>query len=218
MRVYHFTHREYGIDDLRSRHLKIATINDLNDPFDIFPIDASDTTIRHTYRLLRRALADNLGLLCFSTNWHNPVQWSHYAEKHRGLCLGFDIPDEQLSKVIYSRKLIAVDTESVVADNKYALEAAKKLLTTKYSHWRYESEVRVFINLQALVPEKGMYFMKFSDNLRLAQVIVGSESSLRRLQIKDALGDLAPTIDAFKARLAFKSFRVVKQRKQELWT
>jgi hypothetical protein len=217
MRVYHFINREYGLEDLKLRHLKVATINDLNDPFDIFPIDASDSIIRYAFQNFRQILADNLGLLCFSRDWHNPVQWSHYAEKHQGFCLGFDIPDERLDKVIYSRKLLVVNTEGILADNEHSIETAKKLLLTKYSHWRYESEVRAFINLRALVSEKGMYFIKFSDNLRLAQVIIGSASTLSRLELIDALGDLAPSIEVFKTRLAFKSFRVVKQRKQELW-
>jgi hypothetical protein len=34
MRVYHFINEEYGLDDLRRRRLKIATILELNDPFE----------------------------------------------------------------------------------------------------------------------------------------------------------------------------------------
>ena len=26
------------------------------------------------------------GMLCFSKGWHNPVQWSHYTDKHKGIC------------------------------------------------------------------------------------------------------------------------------------
>lgn len=35
----------------------------------------------------------NKGLLCFSDNWKSPVMWAHYAAKHHGICLGFDVPD-----------------------------------------------------------------------------------------------------------------------------
>jgi hypothetical protein len=217
MRVYHFIRRKYGIEDLRMRRLKIATIDDLNDPFDLLAVDASDQIIRYVFRRIRENLAAKHGLLCFSLDWHNPVQWSHYAEKHRGLCLGFDIPNERLSKVIYSRKLLAVDTERFFPHGQLDYETATKLLLTKYAHWQYESEVRAFVDLQALDPHKKMYFMQFSDSLRLAQVIVGAESALTRSEIEDALGDLTSTVEAFKARLAFKSFRVVRQRKQESW-
>ena len=36
MLVYHFINKEYGIEDLRKRRLKIATLNELNDPFEFF--------------------------------------------------------------------------------------------------------------------------------------------------------------------------------------
>jgi hypothetical protein len=217
MRVYHFINKEYGMEDLKSRHLKIATINDLNDPFDLFAVNASDEIIRRSFQKIRKMLAEQHGLLCFSADWHNPVQWSHYAEKHRGLCLGFDIPDGHLSKVIYSRKLLEVDAQRILTNRQLDFETATKLLLTKYSHWRYENEVRAFVNLHVLVPERGMYFAEFSDSLRLAKVIVGAESALTRLEVNEALGDLASSVDVFKARLAFKSFKVVRQRMQELW-
>ena len=217
MRVYHFINKEYGLEDIRSRHLKVATINELNDPFDIFPVVASNKNIRHAFKYLRKILTDRLGFLCFSSDWHNPVQWSHYADKHMGLCLGFDFPDENLSKIVYSRKLLNIDTEKILADQSFALEASKKLLSTKYSDWRYESELRAFINLQSLVSKNGKYFTKFDDDLKLKQVIVGLNSTLSRSELKDTLGDLSSTIEVFKTRLAFKSFRVVKQRNQGLW-
>jgi hypothetical protein len=33
-------------------------------------------------------------LLCFSADWSHPLIWAHYSDKHRGLCLGFEIPSE----------------------------------------------------------------------------------------------------------------------------
>lgn len=49
-------------------------------------------------------------------------------------------------------------------------------------------------------------------------VVVGALSSATRETLRNALGDLASTVETFKARLAFKTFRVVRQRKAELWT
>lgn len=31
------------------------------------------------------------GLLCFSEVWDSILLWSHYAEKHAGIVLGFDV-------------------------------------------------------------------------------------------------------------------------------
>lgn len=42
MRVYHFVNAEFGLDDIRRRRLKIATLNDLNDPFELFGVHLGD--------------------------------------------------------------------------------------------------------------------------------------------------------------------------------
>jgi hypothetical protein len=62
-----------------------------------------------------------------------------------------------------------------------------------------------------------LYFAEFSDKLSLKQVIVGAESTVTRQELAAALSDLAQTVEAFKARLAFRSFRVVRQQNPRLW-
>lgn len=86
MRVFHFISEQFGLEDIRRRRLKIATLNELNDPFELFGVNLSDEALRQAFRAMKHELAFKRGLLCFSRNWHNPVQWSHYAAKHTGLC------------------------------------------------------------------------------------------------------------------------------------
>jgi hypothetical protein len=62
-----------------------------------------------------------------------------------------------------------------------------------------------------------LYFADFADNLKLTTVIVGAQSSVSREDLSVALGDLAPSVKTLKARLAFSTFEVVRQRKAELW-
>jgi hypothetical protein len=66
-------------------------------------------------------------------------------------------------------------------------------------------------------PETNLYFSEFADRLRLTTVIAGALSSVTRETLRNALGDLASTVERFKARLGFKTFRVVRQRKAKLW-
>lgn len=219
MRVYHFINKEFRIEDLQKRRLKKATLNELNDPFELFGINLSDKALRKTFRKIKDELSYTDGLLCFSRGWRNPVQWSHYAEKHQGLCLGFDVPDGFLKQVSYSysRKYLIKEIEQSLLNNQLDLETIRKFLLTKYAHWRYENEVRWIVKLGKKDPEKCKYFVDFSNDLKLAQVIVGAELTLTRIEICNALGDLMPHVETFKARLAFKTFRVVRQRKQKLW-
>lgn len=121
MRVYHFVNQEYGLENIRRKRLKIATINELNDPFELFSIELSDPSVRKSFRKMKNDLAMKQGLLCFSKSWSNPVQWSHYANNHQGICLGFDVPDAFLCNVNYSRKRLLADIE--------ALKSPRSLLT-----------------------------------------------------------------------------------------
>ena len=93
-RLYKFTKAEFALSALRSRRLKISTLDDLNDPFDQYSVDTTDQGVAaflEQYLLHFRA---KNGLLCFSRNWDNLLLWSHYANSHAGICLGFDIPDD----------------------------------------------------------------------------------------------------------------------------
>ena len=180
-------------------------------------VNLSSEALRHAFRKMKNELSTIRGVLCFSRDWHNPVQWSHYAEKHQGLCLGFEVPTERLGDVNYSRKRLPISPEQLINYRQLDEKILISLFFTKYAHWRYENEVRSFVALEDKDSEKQMYFADFYEELKLVKVIVGAESTLSRADISNALGNLAPSVETFKARLAFQSFRVVRQRNQKLW-
>jgi DUF2971 family protein len=217
MRVYHFTGRKSGLDDIRRRRIKIATINDVNDPFELLAPASPVGNVRRRFRITKAGLADTKGMLCFSRDWKNPVQWSHYAEGHRGLCLGFEIPASLLIKIQYRRKRLRINVAAIDAAGREAEVEMQKVLRTKYIHWRYEKEMRLFTELDERDTKTGLYFADFSPNLVLKEVIIGHSSTITRQEIKLALGDLKRQVAVCKARLAFNSYKVVKQRNSNLW-
>ena len=101
VRAYHFVSVRNVLDDLRRRHLKIAQLDELNDPFELWAIDQRDRRLRQAFRATKQQMAERFGLLCFSLDWHNPVLWSHYADKHRGVALGFDVDEQILRPISY---------------------------------------------------------------------------------------------------------------------
>ncbi len=219
MRLYHFINRKYGLQAVRRKRLKVALIDELNDPFELLGFASHDPEERKAFADVKAGLAEYSGLLCFSGKWRNPVQWSHYADCHRGLCLGFDVPDGVPVPVVYRSKRLKPDPQAIKemeAEGPAAREMMLKLVTTKFSHWRYEDEHRMFVRLEER-DARGLYFYDFSDNLVLREVIVGSSSTISRVELNRALGHWATEIAIFKARLAFQSFRVVRQRRDALW-
>lgn len=109
MRVYHFINTQYGLQVLLERRLKIARAHELNDPFEFMGMELPEDTLREAMESLKDHYDRTLGILCFSRRWDNPVQWAHYADGHKGLCLGFDIPDEALTEVNYVDERMPVD-------------------------------------------------------------------------------------------------------------
>jgi len=216
MRVYHFVGRDYGLDDIRKRRIKIATIADVNDPFELVP-SSRDRIVRQRFRIWREQFDQVYGMLCFSRSWRNPVQWSHYAAKHTGLCLGFDIPANLLTKVRYSSTRLQACVDVIEGGGPKAQKEMLKVLSTKYAHWRYESEMRLFTRLNDRDPDTGLYFADFSRPTSLREVIVGPLSTVTRDELHDALGTLGRRVEVYKARLAFRTYTVTKQLNHALW-
>lgn len=222
MRLYHFVNEQHGLNDIRERHVKIATFQELNDPFELISINFSDESIRSTFIHIKTELTKSKGILCFSRRWSNPVMWSHYADRHKGLCLGFEVPDntDVFRRVSYTSKRIIPETVNLqwTADAPdSAFNYIEQFFFTKFSHWKYEQEVRGYTTLEEQHPESGLFFANFSDELKLREIIVGAHSSISRETVNEALGSMTTEVRIIKACLALQTFKVVGQRNKRLW-
>ncbi|HXM22427.1 MAG TPA: DUF2971 domain-containing protein [Terriglobales bacterium] len=204
MRAYKFLDSNFGLKSLREKRLKISTLHDLNDPFELLPYELSDRNLRRALRATRDELATRRGILCFSADWKDPVIWAHYSDKHRGLCLGFEIPDEQCRRVKYVPKRLPFPAGPVLGD-------AETLLFTKFINWKYEQEIRVWAALNS--KEDGLYFSYFGEAFRLVKVIAGARCTLLENEIAQALSPLAENVVVIQARAGFKEFEIVKDKR-----
>ena len=134
--------------------------------------------------------------------------WGHYAEKHKGVCVGFDVPTKHLRQVSYV-------TSRFPWPEQLSQGFMEQVLFSKFVHWSYEDEYRAWASLDEV--DDGQYYVNFSESLRLKQVLVGCESSLTRAEIVDALGDTGKDVESFKVRAAFRSFRIVRNEKAAMW-
>jgi hypothetical protein len=155
------------------------------------------------------------GLLCFCRNWRNPVLWSHYAEKHTGVCYGFDVDPAKFVDVRYVSERLYPNITLDNFFNHISQAQMTDLFATKFIHWNYEEEVRLLIPIPENVPNDELHFYPFSEAMRLKQVIVGAKSEIRRDEVEAAVTE--ESIEIFKARLAFQRFSVVKQNDRSLW-
>lgn len=206
MRAYKFIDAQFGLKSLRERRLKISRIGDLNDPFELLPYNLANKNHRQALQKSREKLAANRGLLCFSTTWRDPVMWAHYSDKHRGICLGFEIPGNRdiCKRVSYRMERLPFPATLTLAD-------ADAMLFTKYSNWKYEQEMRMWAKLDNA--ENELYFYDFDKTLRLVEVIVGARCTLTRGDLTEALGALVKNVTLIKARPGFQRFEIVRQKR-----
>lgn len=210
MRAYHLLPMNWGLAAIRNKRIKISRFADLNDPFELLGANLRYKSERLAFHRWKSQISQLYGLLCFSKTWSNPLLWSHYGQRHCGLCLGFDLPDETVVPVTYQDSRIEVDIDALNEDT------ILRFLSSKFSDWSYEEEVRIITDLSELDQQDKNYYANFGKELVLREVIVGALSEVSRNSVETEIGkaglDLSQ-IKLLKARLAFKSFAVVTDKR-----
>jgi len=139
LRAYYLTSAEYAISNIALGRIKVSRFSDLNDPFELLALRVSERQVRDFGRLLREEYDKSTGLICFSKNWISPPLWSHYASRHRGICLGFNIDRAALADVAYAEERVLPD-KSFPTSDMISGDLRSKLATTKFQQWAYEAE------------------------------------------------------------------------------
>ena len=212
MRVYYLTGAQLALSNVALRRIKISRFSDLNDPFELLAVDLSNREHRAAFRKTKEQLNENRGLLCFSKSWSNPLLWGHYAEKHMGICLGFDVPDRLLAPVIYAEHPMKIRIDPRTNQPKLTEQVMNRLLRTKFADWKYEDEVRLFVGLDQDTIESGCYFYSFSDDLVLREIILGPRCEIPIVGVRNLVANFEDRVRVLKSRIAFGSFRVVKNK------
>ncbi|POA85071.1 DUF2971 domain-containing protein [Pseudomonas sp. FW305-E2] len=218
MMVYHFCNEQYGLQNIEKSRLKVATVMDLNDPFEMMCLSSDDPKIREGLRFFKKRVADIYGMLCFSRTYASPVQWGHYGDRHRGLCLAFEIDEESLDFVEYLSERMIFDANEYLSKTKdQKSEFMRRQLRIKHLEWSYEKEVSKIFSLDKAETSGGLYFMPFAAIGKLCQVIVGCNSSLEKSKLSAVLESHHPEVEVFKVRTAFKGYEIVRNRNDNLW-
>jgi hypothetical protein len=201
-RVYKFISAQYGVSNLRDHHLKLSTIDELNDPFDLCPVDTTDPEIRYAIENLGVWFRQTSAILCFSRNWDNLLLWSHYGACHAGICLG----------VLYQPNVLKMRKEEV------NLSFVDRLLRTKHESWSYEQEVRMFVKVNDPPDEKGLLWMDFGPNLELKEVIIGSQCKPENSDaVVEALKPYGHSVKCWWAGMRQDSFLLVRLEGAPWW-
>lgn len=210
-RLYHFTTAEYGLQNIQRARLKIARIMELNDPFEMHCFGIKDRSLRKGFQKFKEDVSEKVGFLSFSQSQNSPVQWAHYSDKHRGICLGFDVALDKAAAIRYVDRRIDLG-EIIKADDYSEKLVMAVMLCTKYHHWSYEEEFRMLASFSMANEENGLYFLPFAGNLVLREVVVGCQSKVKYGDIVKALGAQTENVDIYRVRPAFGTYNMVRNR------
>ena len=214
MIVYKFYPKHWALDAIQRQRLKIATIDSLNDPFEFAAVDVTSKVARKAHKAIRVQLASEMGFISFSKTWQNPVTWSHYADNHKGVALGFEIPSNLLTEVEYVKSMV-VPSGYFGGGGITDRALTKRLIQMKFAHWKYEEEFRKIEPLKTADPVTGLYFREISDDLELVEIILGANyDSQSAAEWHAEIIQMGVTI--VTSRLAFGTFKVVKQNARRL--
>lgn len=211
MRVYYLTTAQFGLSNIALRRIKVARFSELNDPFELLAVDVANFDLRVGVLAKKAQVDQSTGVICFSRAWRQPLLWSHYGEKHHGMCLGFDIPDDQLVSVRYVKGLHKINVVSPSTKQSTIDNLLDRLKFTKFEGWKYENEVRYLVSLNSIERQSGLYFVPFSESLLLREVVLGPRCDIPIKAVRTLVQSYDPAIRVMQSRIAFSKFAVVKR-------
>lgn len=170
----YFRVNQYLYDTLISNQLYFSSIAQFNDPYDchlalLDKISEEDfkiyieSTIKDEHTQIKyieafkkdpeefikpiiemyKGWLKYIGICCFTKGKENMLLWSHYADSHRGVCLGFDY--DLMKKKFPQFDEVDYNDEPFYFDMKNPSESVTKTALRKSSDWKYEDEIRFFM-------------------------------------------------------------------------
>ena len=208
MRLYHYLEAKWALDDIRRRRLKLSKIDDMNDPYEWKCVRALDEPSQWALEKTEIEIVEIYSVQCYSRSWNNVLMWSHYGDRHKGICLGFDIPDDLTREVQYLESPELVENVAD-ASTEEKIRLIDLLMGAKYHGWSYEQEIRVNASRTDMDEETHQYFVDFSERLKLREVIAGAKFSMSKGPIEDALKGYPGDVQIVKAKRSETRFEIV---------
>lgn len=164
---FRYLKAEYALQALQQEKWKVGRFAELNDPLDCKPVltHSNGVASDQAHPFFER-FANEYGIICISEVINDPVVWSHYAESHRGIALGFEFPPHELHEVTYD--LECNQRASVHLEHLYEVEKKEASLVDvislgyarKARSWAYEKEFRYFLPLNTCLMSGVHYFLR----------------------------------------------------------
>ncbi len=147
-------------DEADENHQLAEALTKVNESNPISPEDVARARQEHgslfTRQLVAEQVSTRFGIVSFTIDPFHPLMWSHYTTDGSGFVIGYDAaklsqlagPKGGLRKVEYKDKPASIIHPIVLSSPDSNLPV---LLSMKSSHWSYENEWRLIVELNKTI-------------------------------------------------------------------
>ena len=193
--LYNYTSINKNTIKLIKNHgLWLSHTNNFNDPVDPSIKLFNRNSGGYNY------LLDSIKVACLTTDNKNTVMWGHYADKHRGICIEYDISplldknknDFLIRKINYDKTaIINENINNINSKELYDLILLMDLFSIKSKEWEYEDEYRV------LYYDRGKDKNGLVKPLIIKSICFGAETPESD---KELIWDIVENIELYEAK------------------
>ena len=151
--LYNYTKvNKDSLKNILNSQLWLSNSKTFNDPIDPY-------IKKNTYNKLNDYILEKIKVACLTTHNDNTLMWSHYADKHQGICVEYDIrkimnkKNIVIKRINYSNKMnidnffinyykSILQNINIETDN-YSINNITDLFIIKSREWKYEDEYRI---------------------------------------------------------------------------
>lgn len=148
-----------------------------------------------------KEVRNNALISCFSKKYDSILMWSHYGDKHKGVCIEFDRRDKDFLDVKYSMKRCKFDledttrrllgymlsNEQVDVNDKNLIKCISKPFIVKSLDWKYEEEVRCILSSTSDGVTTSNELNLYTMPTKITKIYVGCKADLESSEYNDLL-------------------------------
>ena len=124
---------------------------------------------------------EDIGVICFSEEYNNALMWSHYADKHKGVCLGINLGSNKTYNIMpvnYIKEMYRLNFYKHLNPDMHLLYI---WLYYKSHIWEYENEVRAICPSISRFCDNNLRLIKFPQE-DLKEIYFGLKTSESEVQ------------------------------------
>ncbi|MCP4551627.1 MAG: DUF2971 domain-containing protein [Bacteroidetes bacterium] len=165
----------------------------------------------------KKAMSEYWCVCCLSDTWGKNIMWAHYANSHKGICVGFEIKNSDI-KLLASAKVKYSNDKVVLPYNFFSLGDSDKskyytdVTFTKSTEWKEESEVRILSEIgECIHDENSKRYYQELDISDVKSIYLGADYSFDDKYNK-LFKEIIGPIDLYKVNSNIKEFSLNRER------